>query len=92
VNYTGDRHLGISSMMNTIHFSTTRLDFKIPVILLQGEEDILTPKEATRPYFDKITAPGKKYILIPGAAHGFNQSVVDEQYIVMKDIINVVNK
>jgi pimeloyl-ACP methyl ester carboxylesterase len=87
VNYTVDKHLEVSSMMNTIHFSTTELDFKTPVILLQGEEDILTPKETTKAYFDKIRAPEKKYILIPRAAHGFNQSVVDEQYKVMKEVI-----
>ena len=86
INYTGDKKLGVPSMMNAIHFSTTELNFKTPVILLQGEEDILTPKETTRLYFDKITAPDKKYILIPGAAHGFNQSVVDTQYLVMKKI------
>ena len=86
INYVGDKLLGITPMTETIHFSTTDLDFRIPVYILQGEEDILTSKEFTKPYFDKIRAPVKKYYLIPGAAHGFNQSVLDVQYKVMKDI------
>jgi pimeloyl-ACP methyl ester carboxylesterase len=86
VNYTGDKRLGIQSMMDTIHFSKTNLVFGINIFILQGQEDILTSKETTSSYFDQIRAPKKKYILIPGAAHGFKQSVVDVQHQVMKEI------
>jgi pimeloyl-ACP methyl ester carboxylesterase len=86
VNYTGDRQLGVAAMMSTIHFSKTALDFKTPVFFLQGQEDILTPKESTKAYFDKIQAPEKKYLFLPGAAHGFNQSVIDAQYKIMQEI------
>jgi pimeloyl-ACP methyl ester carboxylesterase len=86
VNYTGDIKMGIEPMMTGIHFSKYELEFKLPVIFLQGEEDILTSKEITKPYFDKIHAPKKTYILIPHAAHGFNQSVMDSQYKVMKQL------
>ena len=86
VNYTGDKRLDITPMMTRIHFSTSELDFKIPVYLIQGQEDILTSKEITKPWFDKIRAPKKEYILIPGAAHGFNQSVLDSQFKIMKQI------
>lgn len=47
------------------------LDFKIPVYLIQGNEDLLTPKEMTRNYFNKIKAPGKKYFLPLKTVHGF---------------------
>ena len=86
VNYTGDKKLGIEPMMTGIHFSKSALEFKLPVFFLQGEEDILTSKEITKPYFDKIRAPKKTYILIPHAAHGFNQSVIDSQYRVTKQL------
>lgn len=86
VNYIGDKKMGIGPMMTGIHFSKSELEFKLPVFFLQGEEDILTSKEITKPYFDKIRAPKKTYILIPHAAHGFNQSVIDSQYKVMKQL------
>jgi pimeloyl-ACP methyl ester carboxylesterase len=86
VNYAGDSKMGIRPMMAGIHFSKSQQEFKLPVFFLQGEEDILTSKEITKPYYDKIRAPKKEYILLPGAAHGFNQSVLEAQYKIMRQL------
>jgi pimeloyl-ACP methyl ester carboxylesterase len=86
VNYTGDSKLGVQSMSATINLMRDNLDFKIPVYLIQGNEDILTPKEKTKAYFDKIKAPQKKYYLLPKTAHGFNTSVLETQYNIFKSI------
>jgi pimeloyl-ACP methyl ester carboxylesterase len=86
VNYIGDKHLGVKPMMSTVNLLKDGLDLKIPVYLIQGEEDILTPKEITKEYFNKIRSPKKKFILLPGAAHGFNLSVVEIQFKIMKSI------
>jgi pimeloyl-ACP methyl ester carboxylesterase len=61
------------------------LEYKVPVFLIQGEEDILTPKEITTEYFAKLKAPKKEFVLLPGAAHGHNQSVIDAQYKIVKE-------
>ncbi|HMG16065.1 MAG TPA: hypothetical protein VK590_11495, partial [Saprospiraceae bacterium] len=61
-------------------------DFKIPVYIIQGNEDILTPKENSRLYFDKIKAPKKEYFLLPDASHGFNISVLEKQYEILMSI------
>ncbi|MES2648923.1 MAG: alpha/beta hydrolase [Bacteroidota bacterium] len=86
VNYAGDKVLGVKPMRTGINFLKDKLDFKIPVYLIQGEEDLLTPKESTRNYFDNIRAPKKEYFLLPGAAHGFNEAVLKTQYWVFKMI------
>jgi len=86
VNYTGDSKLGVQSMCATINLLKDNLDFKIPVYLIQGNEDILTPKEKTKEYYDKIKAPSKKYYLLPKTAHGFNESVLKTQYKIFKSI------
>ena len=86
VNFVGDKQLGVSSMRTSINFLKNNLDFKMPVYFIQGEEDILTPKESTRLYFDRLKAPEKKYVLLPKTAHGFNQSIVDAQYKIFKSI------
>ncbi len=86
VNFVGDKKLNVPSIRSSINFLKNNLNFKIPVYFIQGEEDILTPKELTRMYFDKLKAPEKKYILLPGAAHGFNKSVIDTQYRIFKSI------
>lgn len=87
--FVGDKKLGIKSMVSGIDFNKDGLEFTIPVYLIQGEEDILTPKEITKPYFEKIIAPVKKYFLLPGAAHGYNQSVVDKQYEILKNYLSL---
>ncbi|MBP9792793.1 MAG: alpha/beta hydrolase [Flavobacterium sp.] len=86
VNYTGDDKLGVQSISATINLMRDNLEFKIPAYLIQGAEDILTPKEKSKEYFDKIQAPKKEYYLLPNAAHGFNESVVEAQYKIFKSI------
>jgi len=93
INYIGDKKFAIQPMMRTVNFLKDGLHFKIPVYLIQGEEDILTGKEITRAYFNKISAPKKEYILVPKAAHGFNTTVVNIQYKIMKEsILPLINK
>ena len=46
----------------------------------------MTPKESSKQYFEKIQAPKKEYYLLPKAAHGFNESVVEAQYKIFKSI------
>jgi len=84
INYVGNTPFGIKPMMKTINMIQHGLNFNIPVYLIQGEEDILTPKEVTKEYFDQIRAPKKEYILLPKTAHGFNVPVIEMQYKIMK--------
>lgn len=86
VNFIGDDQFGVRSMRSTINFLEDNLEFEIPIYLIQGEEDLLTPKESTKNYFEKIKAPAKKYYLLPKTAHGFNLSVVEKQYEIFKSI------
>jgi pimeloyl-ACP methyl ester carboxylesterase len=86
VNYTGDSKLGVQSMSASIDLMKDNLEFKIPVYLIQGNNDLLTPKEASKAYFEKIKAPEKKYYLLPNTAHGFNMSVLETQYKIFRSI------
>ncbi|WP_299530786.1 alpha/beta fold hydrolase [Ulvibacterium sp.] len=88
VHFVGHHKLGIKSMVSDIDFKISGTEFKIPVYLIQGENDILTAKEVNKPYFDKIVAPDKTYFLVTNAAHGHNQSVVERQYEVVKNLIS----
>lgn len=86
VNYVGDEKLGVQSMSANVNFLKDNLDFKIPVYFIQGNEDVMTPKESSKEYFEKIKAPKKEYYLLSNAAHGFNESVVEAQYKIFKSI------
>jgi pimeloyl-ACP methyl ester carboxylesterase len=83
IYFAGHKKLNIASMAANIDFSTDATHFKIPVYYVQGAEDILTSKEVNKPYFEKIEAPTKDYFLIPNAAHGFNEAVVDKLYEIL---------
>lgn len=89
INFVGHKKLGIKPMMLNVDFMKGGFNFRIPVYLIQGEKDILTPKEITKEYFDKIVAPAKQYFLLPDAAHGYNQSVVDTQLKILKEQISL---
>lgn len=86
VNYVGDKRLGVTAMRKTINLVNDNPEFMIPVYFVQGAEDLLTPKEASRKYFNIIKAPAKKYYLLPKTAHGFNESVLAALYKICKAI------
>lgn len=86
VNYTGDSKLGVASMSAGIDLMRDNAEFKVPVYLIQGNEDILTPKQASEKYFSHIKAPQKKYYLLAKTAHGFNKYVLETQYKIFKSI------
>ncbi len=45
------------------------LRFEVPVVLIQGTEDITTVTALAKGYFDRIDAPTKRFITLAGAGH-----------------------
>ena len=45
------------------------IDFEIPVFFIQGSEDKLSPTSMVRQYYDSISAPEKKMIVLDDAGH-----------------------
>lgn len=86
IHFAGHKKLNIASMSATVDFNTDGTHFKIPVYYVQGEEDILTSKEISKPYFEKIDAPKKEYFLVPDAAHGFNEAIVDKLHEILTNL------
>ncbi len=93
IHYAGHAPLGISGMNASVDLSKDGLDFLIPVYLIQGQEDLLTPTEINKAFFDKINAPEKEYVIVPEAAHGFNKAVVDMHFSLLKSrILPLINQ
>lgn len=84
VNYIGDRRFVTESIMSKINFLKDGLVFSIPVYLIQGEADLLTPKVITENYFNKIRAPKKNIFLVPKATHGVSALTLETEYKVLK--------
>jgi pimeloyl-ACP methyl ester carboxylesterase len=87
IHYAGFKAMGIEAMSHAINLMEGGINFNFPVYLIQGEEDILTPMEISQTYFDNIKAPSKEFFVIPGAAHGLNQSVVDLHFNILVEKI-----
>jgi len=43
--------------------------FVIPVIIIQGADDIVTPTSVAKDYFASIDAPKKEFLELPSAGH-----------------------
>lgn len=41
----------------------------IPVLIIQGDEDIQTPTSLAAAYFEKLQAPAKRWVALPGGGH-----------------------
>ena len=62
------------------------LSFAMPVYLLQGEADLVTPPEVSRAYFDDLTAPKKVFITLARTGHDPNQTMIDAQLAALKQL------
>ncbi|WP_431263347.1 alpha/beta fold hydrolase [Roseateles chitinivorans] len=60
--------------------------FAMPVYLLQGEQDLVTPPQISRAYFDEIVAPKKVFIPLARTGHDPNRTMVDAQYEVLQRV------
>jgi pimeloyl-ACP methyl ester carboxylesterase len=70
--------------------STNALNFKIPYLVIQGNDDLFTPTDPVRSYFAKIVAPRKKLVIIENAGHFAlvtnKQRFIDEIEKFMKEL------
>jgi pimeloyl-ACP methyl ester carboxylesterase len=74
-------------MYATVDLPALGTDFQVPIFLLQGEEDLLTSPAISKPYFDSLSAPEKKFVLLPRTGHDPNQIMVDAQYRLLTEQI-----
>jgi pimeloyl-ACP methyl ester carboxylesterase len=61
--------------------------FGAPVYIVQGEEDLKTPPEIAKRWFDTIVAPDKAFVLVPKAGHDPDAATVDAMYSVLTERI-----
>ena len=87
VQFAGDKKLGISPLYTKINYLNKSANFKLPVYLVQGEQDLQTPHVLTKSFFDQLKAPVKDYFLLPKTEHEFNQLAIDTQLDILKRLI-----
>lgn len=60
--------------------------FAMPVYMLQGDEDLVTPPEVSRAYFDELIAPKKEFLPLTRTGHGPNRTMIDAQFGVLQRV------
>lgn len=63
------------------------LGIKVPVVFIQGEDDRLAVTALAKRYFDRISAPRRKYVERPGAGH---LAIFDDREAFLKALVDTV--
>ena len=58
-------------------------EFQVPVFIVQGAEDLVTVPAVTKRYFDGISAPAKRFVLVPRAGHDPNTPMLEAVYMIL---------
>jgi len=53
--------------------------FAMPVTMIQGDEDLVTPPEVSRPYYESLSAPLKTYVPLASTGHDPNRIMIEAQ-------------
>jgi pimeloyl-ACP methyl ester carboxylesterase len=66
-----------NGMLQSLDLPALGTTFAIPFFLVQGAEDLLTVPEVSRRYFESVSAPAKRFVLVPRTGHDPNQAMLD---------------
>ncbi|MFF2448302.1 alpha/beta fold hydrolase [Neobacillus sp. NPDC058068] len=55
--------------LKNFDFKELGMRFELPVFIFHGENDIITPTELAKVYYNEIEAPHKEFVLIKNAGH-----------------------
>ena len=59
--------------------------YALPMLFVQGEEDLLTRAAVTRAFVDSLQAPHKKLVMVPGAGHAPNFALIEAHFRVLAE-------
>lgn len=84
IQYVGMKGDGMHATLDLYQLGT---NFKMPVFMVQGAQDLVTTPEVAKRYFDAISAPKKEFFLLPATGHDPNPPMVEAQYNILKNKI-----
>ena len=73
-----------NGMASKVDLRKLGMEFKMPVYMVMGAQDLVTVPEVAKPYFDAIRAPKKEYFLLPLVGHDPNQPMLDAQLTILR--------
>ncbi|MDB4913852.1 MAG: proline imino-peptidase [Gemmatimonadetes bacterium] len=73
--------------MMTLDVRTSGMDFKVPFVLIEAENDVLDPTPLALEYFRGVTAPAKQLVVLSGAGHN---AVMMKPDVFLAELVRVV--
>ncbi|WP_426104204.1 alpha/beta hydrolase [Massilia sp. TSP1-1-2] len=85
-DYSWIQYVGMKGdgMHATLDLYKLGAEFRMPVFMIVGEQDLTTTPGVAKRYFDAIKAPKKAFFLLPLTGHDPNGPMVDAQYNILK--------
>jgi len=74
-------------MLSRVDLPALGRDFQVPVFIAQGAEDLVTVPEVAKRYFAGLSAPDKRFVLVPRAGHDPNQPLVDALFELIRQSV-----
>ena len=90
VRYVQGQQASQSALMPQVEaWKAERLgrDFQVPMVFVQGTDDLLTPTPIVQAWADGLIAPSKTVILVPGGGHS---AFITSQDFVLQRLLPVV--
>jgi pimeloyl-ACP methyl ester carboxylesterase len=76
--------LPLAGPLMSVDLPALGTEFKIPIFMVQGAEDLHARPEMAKAYFDSIKAPEKEFYLVPGTGHEPSIPELDEIRTILK--------
>jgi pimeloyl-ACP methyl ester carboxylesterase len=69
--------LPMSGPLTKVDLPSLGTDFKIPIYIVQGQDDLTALPGLAKAYFDSIKAPRKEFYLVQGTGHEPSVAAMD---------------
>ncbi len=83
LQFVGERGGGLLSKVDLARLGT---QFRVPIYIVQGAEDLVTVPDVSRAWFDKVQAPRKRYVLVQRAGHDANEPLLAAMYALLAEL------
>ena len=81
----GGRYDNLLMSLGGVDLPALGTDFRIPIYIVQGEEDLTTTPDLAKAYFDSLKAPRKKFILVPRTGHEPSLALLASMHALLLD-------
>jgi alpha-beta hydrolase superfamily lysophospholipase len=73
-------------LLSSVDLGQVGTEFRVPIYIVQGAEDLVTVPDVFRAWFDTLRAPRKRYVLVQRAGHDPNERLLAAMYVLLREL------